>query len=239
VTAAWTRAIQRSADPKRAQHFVESLAISASALKKIPAAQAGILVTLFSGSEALSNQLIAHSEWIEVLEPASLKFARRKQGLRAEANAALEPLLKSRDYPAALNRLREFKQKEMLRVGARDLSRLDQVTGITQELSDVADICLDNVWRICCRQLEERHGTPWGQDAEGRWAPVTACVLGMGKLGGQELNYSSDVDVLFVYSEEGGVSGTLSYRLTLARDKARASSRRGGSLPPKTPLPAR
>src|SRR5206468_8252627 len=42
-------------------------------------------------------------------------------------------------------------------------------------------------------------------DAQGRWHPTRFCVLGLGKLGGQELNYSSDVDVLFVYTEEGSV----------------------------------
>ena len=53
--------------------------------------------------------------------------------------------------------------------------------------------------------LPGRYGQPWHQDAGGRWQPTAGCVLGMGKLGGQELNYSSDVDVLFVYSEEGSV----------------------------------
>src|SRR2546430_36143 len=47
--------------------------------------------------------------------------------------------------------------------------------------------------------------TPLSPDPHGRWQPTVGCVLGMGKLGGEELNYSSDVDVLFAYSEEGSV----------------------------------
>ena len=206
MTSPWTKAIQRSADPQRARRFLEALrgAIAREAWTRISREQAAILTTLFGGSEALSTLLITHPDWLELLDPEVLKFSRRKQGLRAEVEAWLKPMIETRDYPAALSRSREFKQREMLRVGARDLARLDRATGITQELSDVADVCLEAVWRICYRQMVERHGEPWGQDANGRWVPVTACVLGMGKLGGQELNYSSDVDVLFVYSEEGG-----------------------------------
>jgi [glutamine synthetase] adenylyltransferase / [glutamine synthetase]-adenylyl-L-tyrosine phosphorylase len=166
--------------------------------------QASVVTTIFGGSEALGNLLIKHPDWLQVLDPEKLKFARRNQGMRGEVECWLAPMLQALDFSAALNRLREFKQRELLRIAARDLLRLDQATGITQELSDVADVCLAAVWRACYRQMTERHGHPWGQDANGRWIPVTACMLGMGKLGGQELNYSSDVDVLFVYSDEGG-----------------------------------
>jgi glutamate-ammonia-ligase adenylyltransferase len=74
---------------------------------------------------------------------------------------------------------------------------------IVGEISDVADVCLDAVFKICWQQLTERFGTPYHLDANGRWQPTSFCVLGMGKLGGQELNYSSDVDLLFVYADEG------------------------------------
>ena len=69
----------------------------------------------------------------------------------------------------------------------------------------MADVCLDAVWQICRRQFAGRFGQPFHQDADGRWQRTEFCVLGLGKLGGQELNYSSDVDVLFLYSDEGEV----------------------------------
>ena len=169
------------------------------------AEQARVLAALFSGSQALGNLLVARPDWLSVLEPEALKFPRRKQGLRNEVNRWLKPLLAASDYGAALTRLREFKQREMLRIAGRDLARLGKLPEILQEISDVADVCLDAVWQVCHQQLTGRHGQPWHQDAGGRWQPTAGCVLGMGKLGGQELNYSSDVDVLFVYSEEGSV----------------------------------
>ena len=117
-------------------------------------------------------------------------------------------LLETKDYASALNHLREFKQREMLRIAARDLARLSNVPEITREISDVADVCLNAVCQICQQQLTERFGQPWHRDVDGDWQHTEFCVLGMGKLGGQELNYSSDVDVLFVYSDEGEVFKT-------------------------------
>ncbi len=64
-------------------------------------------------------------------------------------------------------------------------------------------------------QMADRHGEPFHQDATGNWQPTRACVLGLGKLGGQELNYSSDVDVISIYDEEGSV-----FRETPAKMKA-------------------
>src|SRR6185369_7524114 len=137
------------------------------------------------------------------LDADSLKHPRREEGLRREVNSWLEPLLASPDYAAAFARLRQFKQQQMLRIATRDLARLGDVDAITRELSDVADVCLSSVLRLCLAQMTHRLGEPHHLDAQGRWCPTHFCVLGLGKLGGQELNYSSDVDVLFVYSEEG------------------------------------
>ena len=167
--------------------------------------QLRILTSLFSGSQVLSNLLIANPGWLTALDPESLRHPRREQGFRREVASWLQPLLEAQDYNTALAQLRLFKQREMLRIAARDLARLSNVVEITHELSDVADVCLEAVWRVVWQQFTQRFGQPFHQDANGCWQPTTFCVLGLGKLGGQELNYSSDVDVLFVYSDEGEV----------------------------------
>ncbi|HVM48297.1 MAG TPA: hypothetical protein VMU04_09730 [Candidatus Acidoferrum sp.] len=204
---AWAKALGASADAPRARHFFELLAATSAgaALQACSAEQARVLAALLGGSQALSNLLVARPDWLAALEPDALKYPRRKQGLRNEVNPWLKPLLAASDYGAALTRLREFKSREMLRIGARDLARLGTLAETMQEISDVADVCLDTVWQVCHRQMSGRYGQPFHQDARGRWHSTPGCVLGMGKLGGQELNYSSDVDVLFVYAEEGGV----------------------------------
>src|SRR5690242_21071565 len=195
----WAKAIRASADPARAKHFFQLLAETSAGpvLQKASAEQSAILGALFSGSQALSTLLVSHPDWLELLTPEQLKFPRRKQGLLREVDWWLAPLLASTNYATAFTRIREFKQRQMMRIAARDLAHLGNLPEIITEISDVADVCLDCVWDVCYRHLAERLGSPYHQDAEGRWHPTASCVLGMGKLGGQELNYSSDVDVLF------------------------------------------
>lgn len=232
--ANWTKAIKASADPSRAKHFLQLLAETGagSALQKASPEQCAVLAALFSGSQALSALLVAHPDWLELLRPEHLKFPRRKQGLQKEVNHWLAPLLGSRDYATALTRIRKFKQREMLRIAARDLAHLGNLPEILLEISDVADVCMESVWQICHQHLVDRHGTPYHQDAEGHWHPTSFCVLGMGKLGGQELNYSSDVDVVFVYADEGAVfkeqpASADKQSRSFAKDRARCPHRAG------------
>lgn len=152
------------------------------------------LAALFSGSPASGELLRRHPEWIKAhLQPEQLQHPRREEGMRREVASATLP------------QIREFKQREMVRIAARDLARLGDLPEIMQEISAVADVCLSAVFEICRKELNDKYGKPYHLDVNENWQPTECAVLGMGKLGGRELNYSSDVDVLFVYSDEGGV----------------------------------
>jgi glutamate-ammonia-ligase adenylyltransferase len=203
----WTKALKASADPERSKHFLDSFAATAAQrqLEKLSADSIRVLIALLGGSQALGNLLLAHPEWLPQLDFERLQHARRAHGFCREVDSLLEPRLREDDYAGALDELRSFKQREMLRIAARDLARLSNVVEITREFSDVADVCLEAVLRVVWQQFTRRFGRPFHQDANGHWQATAFCVLGMGKLGGQELNYSSDVDVLFVYSDEGEV----------------------------------
>lgn len=198
---------RKSADPERVRHFLALLesAGAGPVLNKLSKEESRILVAVLSGSLALGRYLAAQPERLKLLKPEELNYPRRKQGLLAEVNELLEPARSAGDFVSALKILRELKQRQMLRIGARDLARLGETNEIIGEISAVADVCLDATWQICRAQLVRRHGCPYHQDASGNWQPTRACVLGLGKLGGQELNYSSDVDVIFIYDEEGSV----------------------------------
>ena len=209
TNAVWRKAVKNSADPKRVEVFLEKVA-STPARGRLLAADgeaARILAALVAGSQAASETLLAHPEWLD--EPwwsaEYLAHPRQKQGLAREVQPVLEACLRAKDYAGALGKLRRFKQREMLRIAARDLARLGATRDLTLEISNMADTCLDGVCQVLHRQLTERWGTPWHRDPEGRWQPTRMCVIGLGKLGGQELNYSSDVDVVFVYEEEGSL----------------------------------
>jgi glutamate-ammonia-ligase adenylyltransferase len=206
----WHKLAAASADLARVRHFLALLAATEAGpqLEKYSADQMGVVVALLSGSQALGNLLVANPGWLSVLDIGQLQFPRRAEGFRREIEGGLKPKLEALDYAGALAELRRFKQREMLRIAARDLARFGDVVEITREISDLADACLDAVWRICRPQFIGRFGQPFHQDADGNWRRTEFCVLGLGKLGGQELNYSSDVDVQFLYSDEGEVFKT-------------------------------
>src|SRR5438046_3315160 len=97
--------------------------------------------------------------------------------------------------------LRFWKGREMTRVALRELANVAPLEETTAELSQVAEICILHVFYNWNAELRHRHGSP---DAE-------FAILALGKLGGGELNHSSDVDLLFLYSDEGQLSPHLSY----------------------------
>ena len=203
----WQSVIKTSADPERSRRLLESLAAAGARaqLQKFSADSMRAFAALSGGSQALGELLLAHPDWLSLLDIERLKFFRRAQGFQQELGRLLQSALKAQDYAAALTELRRFKQRELFRIAVRDLARLSDVVEITRELSDVADVCLEAVLQIIRLQFTARFGRPFHQDADGHWQPTAFAVLGLGKLGGQELNYSSDVDLMFVYDDEGEV----------------------------------
>src|SRR5204863_504295 len=121
--------------------------------------------------------------------PQHLAHARQSQGLRREIEKWFTPLLAAGSYSEALAELRRFKQREMIRIAARDLARLASTAEIILEVSNVADVCLDAVLHWSLHQHIVRFGKPFEEDSAGHWRETTFCVLGLGKLGGQDLIY--------------------------------------------------
>ncbi|MGC4028772.1 MAG: bifunctional [glutamate--ammonia ligase]-adenylyl-L-tyrosine phosphorylase/[glutamate--ammonia-ligase] adenylyltransferase [Steroidobacteraceae bacterium] len=89
-------------------------------------------------------------------------------------------------------RLRRLRRREMVRIAWRDLAGLATTEQILRELSQFAACTIDAAVMFAAQRLATRHGMPQGEDAG-------LVVLGMGKLGGGELNFSSDVDLIFLY----------------------------------------
>jgi len=97
--------------------------------------------------------------------------------------------------------LRFWKGREMTRVALRELANVAPLEETTAELSRIAEICIRRVFEHWNTELRSRYGSPRAEFA----------ILALGKLGGGELNHSSDVDLLFLYSDEGQLSPRLSY----------------------------
>jgi len=160
------------------------------------------LCTVFGNSDALAFTLIRDPPLVYWLaEPAVLEQqpgrARMQQDLR-------ESLRQVTAWELKLDALRRFRRREMLRIGVRDLLKLADVPATTSALSDIASVLIDAAYRIADAELRSKYGVPMHKDRQGRWTETRFVVIGMGKLGGHELNYSSDVDLIFVYESLNG-----------------------------------
>ncbi len=99
--------------------------------------------------------------------------------------------------------LRQFRRREMTRIAWRDLAGWANLTQTLQDLSALADACLDGALTSLARWHTERHGVARNPKGETQ----SLVVLGMGKLGAHELNFSSDIDLIFAYPENGSSDG--------------------------------
>ena len=93
-----------------------------------------------------------------------------------------------------LDALRRLYRREVLHIGARDILGIADLPTVTASLSDLADSMVQAAMEIARLQLEERYAVP---------PPTPMVVIGLGKLGGRELNYSSDIDILAAYRDDG------------------------------------
>jgi [glutamine synthetase] adenylyltransferase / [glutamine synthetase]-adenylyl-L-tyrosine phosphorylase len=110
------------------------------------------------------------------------------------------------DEAQLMHCLRRCRDEVMLKVIWRDIAEhapLDEVLGA---LSDLADACCESALQFAQARLQQRFGIPRGDDG----AQARPVILGMGKLGGRELNFSSDIDLIWTYTEPGATDGARS-----------------------------
>ncbi|MCW5804541.1 MAG: bifunctional [glutamate--ammonia ligase]-adenylyl-L-tyrosine phosphorylase/[glutamate--ammonia-ligase] adenylyltransferase [Deltaproteobacteria bacterium] len=143
---------------------------------------------------------------VRVAADPYLRREKPREILVAEVAAAVDAVRSAHELRAALRRVRA---DELVRLGVRELERgLD--TEVGRELARLADACFDAAIRFHGAELSARYGVPRYVDDDGSEREATLAVIGMGKLGGEELNFSSDVDVIYVYSSDRGEVGDLS-----------------------------
>jgi glutamate-ammonia-ligase adenylyltransferase len=104
--------------------------------------------------------------------------------------------------------LARFRRRELLRTYLHDIRRAQTLVETMEELSNLADAILDYALSLARQDLDNRYGLPRRIDERGRTAPAEFCVIALGKLGSMELNYASDIDLVFLYSDEGTTAGT-------------------------------
>jgi [glutamine synthetase] adenylyltransferase / [glutamine synthetase]-adenylyl-L-tyrosine phosphorylase len=111
--------------------------------------------------------------------------------------------VQAQDEPAFMQALRRWRRREMVRIAWRDLAGWATLEETLLETSRFGDAAIECAYRYAMRSLVERYGEPRGPDG----APQPLVVIGMGKLGGGELNFSSDIDLVYLFPEHGDTDG--------------------------------
>jgi glutamate-ammonia-ligase adenylyltransferase len=160
-----------------------------------------VLVSLFATSQFLSRNFIQHPEVLDSL--VSKSYA---QNIKEEADLTAqltEHLSFASHYEDKLNTLRRFRNEEFLRIALNDIHGHIPQGQTTRQISLVADACLSSALAIAREEMLERYGLPFFQDENSEAHEAEFAIIGMGKLGGMELNYHSDLDIIFIYEGEG------------------------------------
>src|SRR5215469_13190708 len=194
-----------SADPDSALHYLlnlkqrkpvefEKLALSSHFLQ--------YLVTVFSYSRFLSEEILQNPLWLEQLGDlqgymSAGEFRKRLTSLSNKRPGQM---------PEALT-LALFRRQQILRILLRDVLGLCSLSDTTEELSNLADAILDVGYKRIREEFVSRHGVPRYVDENGESRECGMSVIALGKLGGNELNYSSDIDLMFVYAANGETDG--------------------------------
>jgi [glutamine synthetase] adenylyltransferase / [glutamine synthetase]-adenylyl-L-tyrosine phosphorylase len=161
-----------------------------------------LLSTIFGNSDALAFTVIRDPTSVYWLaEEGVLSKAPTRKGIEEALHRKIGHLTSKE---LKLEALRRFRRQEMLRIGVRDLLRLAAVPETTASLSDLAGLLIHAAYEIVDADLRRQYGVPMHKNRQGRWVATGFAVMGMGKLGGHELNYSSDVDLIYVYESHEG-----------------------------------
>jgi glutamate-ammonia-ligase adenylyltransferase len=200
--------LAHSPDPDGALNLLERYAEQAPAevlgeIARNPTALT-YLVAIFGYSAFLAETLLVEPDLV-------VQFARDRNFAKLKS---LEDLMQ--DYARFSTtspdhwlsaQLARFKRRNYLRIVLKDVLRLSTLGETTFELSTLADVILANALTFCHQELVKRYGHPQYRDAQGRIVRSGFSILSLGKLGGNELNYSSDIDLLFLYGRDGETSG--------------------------------
>ncbi len=168
-----------------------------------------LLAALLSNGGYLVDRLLTDASALERLgvDPY-LRAPKPRQVIHAEVDAACAG---ARDLRSLQRALRRYTRGEMLRLGAREIG-WGTTLEVAWELSGLADAVAEASVRICEGILRAAYGEPRSPERTAAFV-----VLGMGKLGGDELNFSSDVDLVYLYSTDDGAAGSLTLHEYYAR----------------------
>ena len=187
-------------------------------------------VVVFSHSRYLGETLIQNGDLLPVfLRDDYLQHSRSREDFHeAWARFRARALSPASECDIALL-LARFKRREYIRILVRDVLKRAALADTTVEISALSDVLIEEALLAASSKLSKKYGPAQHVDEAGRRVETPFAVLSLGKLGGNELNYSSDVDLQYVYGEEqappGAVISNQEYFVRLAQEMTQMLSR--------------
>ncbi|HVC29369.1 MAG TPA: bifunctional [glutamate--ammonia ligase]-adenylyl-L-tyrosine phosphorylase/[glutamate--ammonia-ligase] adenylyltransferase [Gammaproteobacteria bacterium] len=171
---------------------------SLTGLPELSTAAAASLPRVWLCSEFVAQNCIRHPQLLaDLIESGDLQST---QSPAPRVSAALQTV---QDETELSRSLRQVRRREMTRIAWRDLAGWANLDETLRDVSALADSCVDGALALLSRWHAQRHGSTRNTKGEAQ----SLVVLGMGKLGAHELNFSSDIDVIFAYPENGSSDG--------------------------------
>jgi glutamate-ammonia-ligase adenylyltransferase len=162
-------------------------------------------LALAAWSPHLATTMVQHPNYLSWLERERGQTRVKTREEFGEALARFN-LTNSQLDPQVL--LARFRRRELLRIYLHDIRRTSTLIETTEQLSNLADAVLEHALSLARQELDNRYGAPQCTDERGRTRTASFCIVALGKLGSYELNYASDIDLLFLYSDDGLTTGS-------------------------------
>ena len=200
--------LQSAADPDGAFDYLVSLANRhPAAFRRIAQSRAGLqyAVAAFSQSRFLSEEILQHPGWLEELLDAPDLFRVR---LAHEFRERVDEFFAAHSDFALPLALAMFRRQQLLRTLIRDVAGFATLADVTEEISNLSACILDAAYTRIRAELIGRYGRPMASAPDGD-RETRFSVIALGKLGGCELNYSSDIDLMFLYDLNGQTDGAV------------------------------
>jgi len=170
------------------------------ALLRENAAARARLVELVAHGEFLAAQIAAHPLLLDELIDARLQTQLpTRASLAAELAERLAQLRGEEDPERQVEALCHFQSAALFRIAVADLTGAMPLMQVSDRLTDVAELIVARAMELGWRQITAQFGVPTCGDGR----PVNICAVGYGKLGGMELGYSSDLDLVFLHDSHG------------------------------------
>ncbi|NGX15153.1 bifunctional [glutamate--ammonia ligase]-adenylyl-L-tyrosine phosphorylase/[glutamate--ammonia-ligase] adenylyltransferase [Wenzhouxiangella sp. XN24] len=165
-------------------------------------------IALCGGSEFLASQVAVHPLLLDdLIDPRVMETPPGRAELAAELEERLAGV-EAGDLEAMMDALRNFQRAAVFRVAVADLTNRLPLMRVSDQLTWIAEVLLEACVRIARDDVEQRHGRAVCGAREEALRPCNLAVIGYGKLGGLELGYGSDLDLVFVHDAEGEVQRT-------------------------------